>query len=362
MALSLSTRKSLQSGLALLDQGQTDPANELLAGLAMAHPSAGPARLFHGIACWDRGAILEAAAEFEAAHSLDPDNTLVHCYLALARTALGDREAARRLWALHGHHTNRGYRVRVTEWMEDGFLRHNGWPDHLPALPQQSAVEGDPDTPESELESMDMPIASERTPERAPWKPWLFGFGEGDARHLLEGEAVSLSWWQRGRLERRISRLFRRLRFEDVVDGVAPLLRDPKCDMVTIWVAATSAELTGRAQVGLELCERVTPREQWPDPLRALYGRCLYRVGRHQEAAKILAQVEVRGPEDFGVHWVLGGLALAQGDRDLARKLFHRAHTAYMVDTIENQWWAVEQALARVVSPHPPESGSGSGE
>jgi tetratricopeptide (TPR) repeat protein len=350
LPLTLNIRKDLQRGLGLLDACQTAEGLELLAGVAKSHETDGPARLFHGIALWDSGKADAAAEEFAATLQIQPGNTLAMSWLGLALAALGDWQKARQLWKPFGHHTNRGYRVRVSEWMEERFLKANGWPDALPKRPESKSISAGRETGLAlEEQTEQFPKATDSGPEeeRPDWVPGPYAPDSDEDFGLLSTDRIRLSWWTRSRLERRVAGHFQARRYEQVVQEAAPLLQDPRCDMVTLWVTATAAELTGRAGVARRLCERVTPRDYWPEPLRALYGRCLYRLGHHWEAAKIAAGVEIRGPEDYGMHWLLAGLALAQGDRALARQLFFRAHGQYMVDTIENQWWSVERALQR---------------
>jgi tetratricopeptide (TPR) repeat protein len=165
------------------------------------------------------------------------------------------------------------------------------------------------------------------------------------AQALLEGTTQRLGWWQKKRLESTVVRAMRYQNYPKIFPAIYPLLYDPRCDLTTLWVAAFVCEVTGHPKQAVQLCERVTPREYWPDHFRALYARCLLRLGRHHEAAEELAQVTVTGPEDFGVHWSLGVLVLAQNDRQLARRLFRRAHTSYMVDTIDTQWWVLTRSL-----------------
>jgi Flp pilus assembly protein TadD len=86
-------------------------------------------------------------------------------------------------------------------------------------------------------------------------------------------------------------------------------------------------------------------RAEWPDPLIALNGRLLTRQGRLSEAAQEFSKVLIVGPEDFGVNYYLGIICLGYGKLAEARQYFLRAFSTYMVDSLEFQWWQLEQVL-----------------
>jgi hypothetical protein len=339
VALALAHRQQLQQGLACLEAGRTDEGAGILANLAADHPNHPPCRLFFGIALWDQDQPAQALKEIEATLALDPANSLARSWHALALAATGQWTAARRVWTEHGHHANSQYRVRVTEWIELIFLKANGWP-HLPRPETPPAAE--PTEPGESPAGIPPQNA-----ERVPWDPALYAIAPHPGPDLEDPPTNTLGWWAYQRLYRRVERDYASYRFDAVLPAIAPLLGNSRCTLATLVAAANVAHLTGHASIGRKLCERVQPMDQWPDPLRALYSACLYREGHHAESAQALIHVHIRGPEDYGAHWTMGGLALAQNDRMLARRLFNRSHTSYMVDTLVNQWWAVEQALLR---------------
>jgi hypothetical protein len=45
------------------------------------------------------------------------------------------------------------------------------------------------------------------------------------------------------------------------------------------------------------------------------------------------------------MNYYLGLLCLAHGESSSARRLFLRAHTQYLVDTLDFQYWQMERAL-----------------
>jgi Flp pilus assembly protein TadD len=96
----------------------------------------------------------------------------------------------------------------------------------------------------------------------------------------------------------------------------------------------------------LEYLSRVKePEADWPDALTAARGRSLVRLGDFLEGANDLARVLAVGPEDYGTNYYLGLLCQAHGERSRARQLYLRAHTQYLIDTLDFQWWQMERAL-----------------
>jgi tetratricopeptide (TPR) repeat protein len=90
----IQSRQLSQQGVAALERGQWDRADELLAEAVHACPSNPDARRSYADARWNRGLRNEALTELEAARRLTPDNAAILVRLAEMRLAMGQTEAA----------------------------------------------------------------------------------------------------------------------------------------------------------------------------------------------------------------------------------------------------------------------------
>jgi tetratricopeptide (TPR) repeat protein len=90
----VNSRQLSQQGVAALERGQWDRADELLAEAVRACPWNADARRSYADARWNRGLRNEALAELETARRLAPDNAAILVRLAEMRLAMGQTEAA----------------------------------------------------------------------------------------------------------------------------------------------------------------------------------------------------------------------------------------------------------------------------
>jgi len=88
----IQSRQLSQQGVAALERGQWDRADELLAEAVRACPSNPDARRSYADARWNRGQRKEAIAELETARRLAPDNAAIHVRLAEMQLAMGQTE------------------------------------------------------------------------------------------------------------------------------------------------------------------------------------------------------------------------------------------------------------------------------
>lgn len=91
------SRQLSQQGVAALERGQTDRADELLASAVKTCPSNYDARRNHAEALWKKGFREQAVTELEAAQRMAPDNAAMLVRLAEMRLALGQINEASRL-------------------------------------------------------------------------------------------------------------------------------------------------------------------------------------------------------------------------------------------------------------------------
>lgn len=310
-------------------RGNRDLALDLLDRLRTARPDYAPGHLFFGIISSDDGRPEAAAAAFDRVLELQPANDVARSYRALAHLQLGEDDAAAAIFRGHGFNDNRMFRVRLTEWMELQWLEKNRFFAQRPAMPPPAG------------DSVSAPV------------PPVFAPGERDAGSDAATEATpprAPGIVRRLRIESRASRLFHARRYPEMLQVLEPLARVPDPDDGVLFTCAFGAEMLHDYDLALEYLGRL-PQEtaQWPDALLAARGRLLVRQRRFREAAEDLNRVEVIGPEDYGANYYFGVLCLAHGERAHARRLFFRAHTQYLIDTLETQWWQIEQALLGIV-------------
>lgn len=248
-------------------------------------PHEAPRHLFAGIDHWDGGDVPAAFAEFEAVLNLQPRNDLARSYRALCLLATSDHDAAAENWRTYGFSDNAMFRVRLAEFIESSWLR-------------DGTFMGESTTA--------LPPAGQSVPRKA-----LRKFYKRDFRGLL--------------------------------NYVAP---SPVQDELEVFLAGTALEMLRHHCAATQYLLSLEPRrDEWPDALIALDGRLKVRTGQIAEAARNFAKVVVLGPEDFGSNYHMGIVCLAYEKRDEARQYFLRAFTDYMVDTLEFQWWQIEQVL-----------------
>lgn len=290
-------------------RGDREEALRLLAALRESRPQYVPGHLFYGMFALDAGQADAALVAFDRVGELQRENDLGRSYRALTFLHLGRKDEARDLFRTHGISDNRMFRVRLTEFAEREWLRDNCYFDQRPApLPQR------------ELFAVEQP--------------------END------GPLLPMGWLEKQRRERRATRSYLRKDYVEVLKALDPVARSARVDEGILFNAALAAEMLHDYELALSYLS-VLPQDtsQWPDVLLALRGRLLVRMRRYAEAAEDLNRVEVIGPEDYGANYYFGVLCLAHGEPAQARKLFFRAHTQYLIDTLEYQWWEVEQAI-----------------
>ena len=295
--------------LAATREAAGDPAAALatLEALTAERPEFAAGHLHLGIARLDRLPEPDAAgalAAFDRVLELQPPNDVAASYRALALLNLGRDNEARTVFRARGFNDNRMFRVRLTEWMEARWLadgRFFGRPDDSPSLPE--------------------PAASANPPP-----------GRGETRRR-EKAALAHHYAHQ---------------FDGVLDQLAPLLAPESPDAGVVLHATLAEEMLGRPGRALALLRRLPPETEagpWPDVYLAALGRALCRHRRWREAAEVLNRVEITGPEDFGANYHFALICHAAGRRAEARRLWLRAHTRYLVDTLETQWWQSTRAL-----------------
>lgn len=265
---------------------------EVLQEARTRRPNHAPAHLEYAVAAWDAGQFDQTQTALEQVLALQPENDVALSYHALALMQAGEMGAARAILRKHGFSDNRMFRVRLTEWMEQEWLVNGRF------FAQRAAP-----------------------PAPAPRRPSL----------------------------RRAQRFFYAKQYEKVLSEVEPLYAGKPEDEGLMFASALAAELLHDYERAIShLGTSWTAEEdKWPDALRALRGRCRLRVRDFAGAAADFGKVLILGPEDFGLNYSLGVLCLAHGEQPRARDFFRRTHTDYMVDTLEYQFWQMEQALFR---------------
>lgn len=253
------------------------------------HPA--PGHLFSGIEHWDAGAFAAAEADFDAVLALQPKNDLARSYKALCRLAQGQAQDAAQLWQRHGFSDNTLFRVRLTEYVEQQWLETGAF------------------------------LGYSRLPEG-----------------LLRPDIAFTGPHRRAALRR-----FYRRDFAGILKHLPP---PPEQHELAAFLGATACEMLrdySRAEAYLGALR--PRRDEWPEPLIALSARLDIRAGHIARAAREFASIVIMGPEDYGITYYLGVICLAYEKREEARMYFQRAYTTYMVDTLEFQWWQLEQAL-----------------
>jgi tetratricopeptide (TPR) repeat protein len=90
----VTSRQLSQQGVAALERGQSEHADELLGQAVRACPSNADAHRSYAEARWSRGFREEALKEIEAARRLAPDNAAILARIAEMRLAMGQRDVA----------------------------------------------------------------------------------------------------------------------------------------------------------------------------------------------------------------------------------------------------------------------------
>ncbi len=284
-------RLSIQEAVILLDAGQSEAAVAVLEQLVQQQPHNVPALLFLGIAALDAKLPEKARVVLSQAVELAPGNDLAYGYLALALLRDGDYlEGARKLIGA-GLPDNRGFLVRLTEWAENEWLTAGRF-----FAPQ--------------------PLEIPPTAEIPAW-----------------------------RRRRQALRAFYRKHYSDVVATLWPLIQNGQADAGDLYGCAFSCEMLGAYQEALELLGSLRGPDAECDPVLALKGRCLIRLGRYEEAMGCLERVLIVGPEDFGLNYYLGVLCLAHNESQRARDFFSRAYRDYFIDTQDYQLWRIRRGL-----------------
>lgn len=246
-------------------------------------PHEAPRHLFTGIDHWDAGDAASALAEFDAVLQLQPKNDLARSYRALCLLASGNHAADN--WRSHGFSDNAMFRVRLAEFVESTWLRNGSFMG-------ESALQ--------------VPPSGQSAPRKA-----LRKFYKRDFAGILNHVTLP-----------------------------------PVMDELEVFLAGTALEMLRHYCAAVEYLDPLKERRnEWPDALIALAARLNVRTGNIAEAAKDFARIVVLGPEDFGSNYHMGIVCLAYEKRDEARQYFLRAFTDYMVDTLDFQWWQLEQAL-----------------
>lgn len=270
------------------ESGNRDDAAVILQNIAESRPDFAPAHLFNGINLWDTGKVEDAQDSFGKVLNLQKTNDLARSYLALCLLALGQDQPAANLWREHGFSDNAMYRVRVAEFVELEWLHDQDFMGEC--------------EPEAQIQK---------------YKPSL----------------------------RKALRQFYRRNFTSMLAHLPGPGTDNELEA---FLAATGHEMLKQYSVAQSYLDPLIGRRvEWPEPLIALNARLKLRRGEIAPAAREFAEIVVMGPEDFGINYYMGVVFLAYGKREEARQHFLRAFTNYMVDTLEFQWWQIEQALLK---------------
>lgn len=279
--------------------GQADDAAETLSAGIDRFPDHPPLHLFRGIALWDLGQPAEAMTCFETVLRFQKHNQQAASYIGLCQLSLGQHDRAAETFRKSGFSDNTMFRVRTIEFVESAWL----W--------DQSYFFERHDTPR-----------------------------ETDGK-FSQAKALR-AWYAR--------------RYRDVLKHVSC---EPTSNDLEAFLAASSREMLGHYSAAEKYIEPFeSQKAEWPEPFIALNARLLVRRGEIAEAAKEFARVVIMGPEDFGINYYLGVICLAYERQSEARNYFVRSLTNYMVDTIDFQWWQVEQVLLNPQQrPEPAQAG-----
>jgi Flp pilus assembly protein TadD len=256
------------------------------------------AQVWRGIIAWDACQAEQSEAAFAAATGLDARNDLAISYHALTLLYLGRDAEAVALFRAHGFNDNRGFMVRLTEWMESQWLAHGRFFD-----PRQ------------------IEIAAGELP-----------------RGFLARRAA----------ERRAQRNFMAKRYREMLTELVPLTTLPHPDEEVLFACALAAELVHDNERSLGYIGQLTAgigEAELPDAVKAARARNTIRLRKWHEAGEDLNRVLIIGPEDYATNYYLGVLCLACGNTARARTLFQRSYGDYVVDTLEFQFWQINQAL-----------------
>ena len=277
-------------------RGESRAARDTLERTAQDLPVNVPAQLFAGVAALDAGDAPAAEAGFARTLALQPDNDLARAYRALALLHLGREQEGVAILRAHGFSDNRMFVVRLTEWMELQWL-----------------------------------VAGRFFAPRAIEPP--------------EPRPAPRGWLARRASERRAERHFFAKRYRELLGELDAQAHAGRPDPDIVFACAIAAEMLFDNERALDHIAVIGDGEEMPDPLRAARARNLLRLGEFARAAEDLNRVLIIGPEDYGVNYFLGVLCLSHSRPAQARNLFLRAHADYMVDTLEFQFWQMQQAL-----------------
>ncbi len=267
-------------------EGRNTDAAETLHSLVAARPDYAPGHTFLGIALWDMAQPEQALTHFDRTLELQKQNDLARSYRALCLCAIGQREAAAKAWNSFGFSDNAMFRVRVAEFVERAWLLDQSF--------------------------MGETVTGERVVATSP-----------SIRNAL--------------------RRFYKRDFSGMLNYLPPPGTENELEA---FLAATAHEMLRQYQPARDYIAPLDNRRaEWPDPLIALNARLLVRHGHIAAAARDFAGIVVMGPEDFGLNYYMGIVCLAYDRAPEARQYFLRAFTNYMVDTLEFQWWQLEQVL-----------------
>lgn len=268
------------------EDGQLAAAIATLDSLQLNFPHYAPSHLYRGIFLWDTAQPSEALQAFATVMELQQHNTLAVSYHALCLLALGEPAAAASQWRRNGFSDNAMFRVRVAEFVETAWLTERRFfPDEPSPL-----------------------VVTDQRPS-----------------------------------QRKALRCFYRRDFKGMLAHVPP---PPTENELMAFLAGTAHEMLGQYSAAKAYVDPfMLRRSEWPDPLVALNARLLVRLGDISTAAREFATILLMGPEDFGVNYYMGIICLAYERPIPARQYFNKAFTSYMVDTLEFQWWQIEQAL-----------------
>jgi tetratricopeptide (TPR) repeat protein len=284
-------RAPLVLGRILEQQDRTPDALASYDQARVAHPEHAPAHLFYAIAALDLNKVAEARQALQRTLELQPRNDVALSYSALCDLMTGNDDAAVTNFRTHGITDNRAFRVRLSEWMELQWLANGRF-------------------------FAQAPVSLPGTP--SPAKPST----------------------------RKAQKHFYAKRYAEMMHELDAATRLDMQDQSVLFACALGAEMLFDYERALEYLARVKePESEWPDALIAARGRSRVRLGDFAGGAGDLGRALAVGPEDYGTNYYLGLLCLAHNERSRARQLLLRAHTQYVIDTIDFQWWQIERAL-----------------
>jgi tetratricopeptide (TPR) repeat protein len=282
-------RNWLVLGRILEQEGKTPEALQLYDIARARLPEHSPGHVFYGIAALDTGDLDAAHEAINQVLARQPANDIALSYAALIALRRGDDERGLAIFREHGITDNRAFRVRLTEWMESEWLKSGRF-----------------------------------------FGPRALEIGEIPAK----GSA------------RRAQKHFYAKRYVEMLRELDGAAHAEFPDQSVLFACAIGCEMLFDYERALDYLGRARePDSDWPDTLIATRGRNLIRMGDFTDGASDLGRVMMVGPEDFGCNYYLGVLCLAHGEQSKARQLFARAHTQYLIDTLEFQYWQIERAL-----------------